>query len=77
MAKAIRIQCPPLIQSKISDDLMGRLFVVYGAEARDFREDREKWDEWDEWEKWEKWEIPHQALAIPSIPSSEALPIKL
>ncbi len=45
---------PSACISKISDDLIGRLFFVYGAETRDFREDREnredreKWDEWDE-----------------------------
>ena len=67
--------------SKISDDQMVVFFFVYDAESVGFgddrenrknREDREKWDELDEWDKWE---IPHQALAIPSIPSSGALPI--
>ena len=41
-----------------------------------------RWDRWDEWDKWDKWEIlikrsvTHQALALPSLPSSEALLIK-
>ena len=70
--------------SKISDDQMVVFFLfialslwVLGTigRMRKNREDREKWDEWDEWDEWDKWEIPHQALAIPSIPSSGALPI--
>ena len=61
--------------SKISDDHLVVFFFVYDAESMGFGEDREDREKWDEWDKWDKWEIPHQALAIPSIPSSGALPI--